>query len=78
MDDTAQKIAFFDTLMAKYCNENLGRPKGFYPQLDRVTVYAIAIERNTGKQTSLPTIEARWPSADHTRTPLAKPSNGTT
>jgi uncharacterized protein len=60
---------FFDALMEKYGDPGWSRPKGFYPRLDQVTVYAIAIERKTGKATPLPAVQNRWPAADNTKTP---------
>ncbi len=49
------------------------RPKGFFPRLDEVTVYAIAIERMTGKETALPPAQGRWPALDRTKRPDARP-----
>ena len=48
VEERAAKIRFVDALMAKY-GTGAERPKGFYPRLDDVTVYAIAVERITGK-----------------------------
>ena len=73
IEDQEQKKAFFDGLMAKYGNPKWDRPKGFYPRLEQVTVYAIAVERMTGKETQLPTVENRWPATDNTKTPSASP-----
>jgi nitroimidazol reductase NimA-like FMN-containing flavoprotein (pyridoxamine 5'-phosphate oxidase superfamily) len=73
IDERKQKEAFFDALMKKYADGDLGRPKGFYPRLDEVAVYAIAIERMTGKETLLPTVENRWPAVDSTKSPEARP-----
>ena len=73
VDDEPGKRAFFDALMAKYASADWDRAKGFYPRIDQVTVYAIAIERMSGKETPLPAIGDRWPAADHTKTPNAKP-----
>jgi nitroimidazol reductase NimA-like FMN-containing flavoprotein (pyridoxamine 5'-phosphate oxidase superfamily) len=73
IEDRNQKEAFFDALMQKYGDPGSDRPKGFYPRLGLVTVYAIAIDRMTGKQTPLPAAENRWPAADHTKTPDAVP-----
>jgi hypothetical protein len=72
VDDRAQKTAFFDALMRKYANADVGRPKGFYPRLDAVTVYAITIERITGKETLLPAATQQWPAADFTKSPGAR------
>jgi hypothetical protein len=73
VEDAARKRAFFDALMAKYGDPAWERPKGFYPRLDQVTVYAIAIERLAGKATALPAAAARWPALDLTRSPNAEP-----
>jgi len=73
IEDQERKKAFFDGLMAKYGDPKWDRPKGFYPRLEQVTVYAIAVEHMTGKETLLPTIENRWPAADNTKTPNALP-----
>jgi nitroimidazol reductase NimA-like FMN-containing flavoprotein (pyridoxamine 5'-phosphate oxidase superfamily) len=68
-----QKASFFDRLMAKYGDPRWARPPGFYPRLDQVTVYAVTVERMTGKQTRLPAPPERWPAADNTRSPGATP-----
>ena len=44
-----------------------------YPPLDQITVYAIAGERLTGREAPLPAPADRWPRADHTKTPHARP-----
>jgi nitroimidazol reductase NimA-like FMN-containing flavoprotein (pyridoxamine 5'-phosphate oxidase superfamily) len=72
-EDRQQKQAFFDALMGKYGNPGWSRPKNFFPRLDQVTVYAIAIERMTGKETPLPSTESQWPAVDNTRSPDAVP-----
>ena len=69
VQDRALKTTFFDALMAKYSADDSGRPKGFYPRLDEVTVYAITVDRMSGKETSLPAVESRWPSVDRTKPP---------
>lgn len=71
--DRGGRGAFFDALMAKYADPGWNRPAGFYPRLDEVTVYAIAVDRFTGKQTMLPAAADRWPAADHTKTPDVVP-----
>jgi hypothetical protein len=38
-----------------------------------VTVYAISIERVTGKEVALPVAEQRWPALDRTKSPDAIP-----
>ena len=69
IDDRTRKSLFFDALMAKYYGNDSTRPKSFYPRLDGVTVYALAVERITGKEQRLPSTEAQWPAADHTMSP---------
>ena len=73
VEDRGQKAAFFDTLMEKYGDPTWGRPKGFYPRLDQVTVYSITVERMTGKETLLPAAAKRWPAVDNTKSPDAVP-----
>jgi hypothetical protein len=46
------------------------RPKDFFPRSDQITLYAIAIERMTGKETPLPELSDRWPAKDRTKSPL--------
>jgi nitroimidazol reductase NimA-like FMN-containing flavoprotein (pyridoxamine 5'-phosphate oxidase superfamily) len=71
IEDQAKKKAFFDALMKKYADPKWGRPKGIYPRLDQVSVYAIAVERMTGKETPLPAALNRWPAVDKTKKPDA-------
>ena len=73
VDDRAAKSRFFDALLAKYGTGVPGRPKSFYPRLDEVTVYALTVERITGKQCPLPPISEQWPALDRTKSPNAKP-----
>ena len=73
IDDRQKKSLFFDALMEKYQGNDSTRPKSFYPRLDGVTVYALAVERITGKEQRLPSKEARWPVTDHTMSPDAVP-----
>lgn len=70
--DRSVKQRFCDALMAKYHDRDTGRPKGFYPRLDDITVYAIRIERLTGKETLLPPSSEQWPARDNTKTPAAR------
>jgi nitroimidazol reductase NimA-like FMN-containing flavoprotein (pyridoxamine 5'-phosphate oxidase superfamily) len=74
IDERAAKAGFFDELLAKYGTGVPGRPKGFYPRLDEVTVYAMTVERITGKHCPLPPMSEQWPAVDRTKTPNAKPS----
>jgi nitroimidazol reductase NimA-like FMN-containing flavoprotein (pyridoxamine 5'-phosphate oxidase superfamily) len=72
-DERETKHRFCEALMAKYAKEDLNRPKGFFPRIDLITVYEITIERITGKENPLPVAAERWPAADNTKTPNAKP-----
>jgi nitroimidazol reductase NimA-like FMN-containing flavoprotein (pyridoxamine 5'-phosphate oxidase superfamily) len=72
VDDRTAKARFFDAFMAKY-GTGAERPKSFYPRLDDVTVYAIAVERITGKHCPLPPVSEQWPALDRTKSPNAKP-----
>src|SRR5262245_32815779 len=49
VDDKQVKQRFCEELMAKYGKPNTKRPKAFFPRIDVITVYAISIERMTGK-----------------------------
>jgi nitroimidazol reductase NimA-like FMN-containing flavoprotein (pyridoxamine 5'-phosphate oxidase superfamily) len=73
VEDRDEKKAFFDALMKKYGDPYWDRPKGFFPRLDEVTVYTIAVERMTGKETPLPTAQERWPAIDNSKSPDAVP-----
>lgn len=73
VDDAAAKQRFFAALMEKYGRPEWARPAAFFPRLGETTVYAIAVERLTGKETPLPVAADRCPAADHTRTPNARP-----
>ena len=59
--------------MAKYGKPETIRPKGFFPRLDIITVYAISVERITGKEQVLPPLSEQWPAVDRTKTPNARP-----
>jgi nitroimidazol reductase NimA-like FMN-containing flavoprotein (pyridoxamine 5'-phosphate oxidase superfamily) len=73
VEDRAGKERFCRALMAKYAPGVEGRPAGFFPRLGQITVYALAIERITGKRTPLPLPAEQWPALDRTATPGAKP-----
>jgi uncharacterized protein len=78
IDDRAKKHGFCEALLAKYHRPEweqpeASRPRGFFPRLDMITVYAIAIDRVTGKETPLPLAAERWPAKDMTKSPNAKP-----
>ena len=71
--DPAAKARFFDRLMTKYGDPQWQRAKSFYPRLGHVTVYAIEIERITGKRGPLPAVADRWPAKNMTKSPGAVP-----
>jgi nitroimidazol reductase NimA-like FMN-containing flavoprotein (pyridoxamine 5'-phosphate oxidase superfamily) len=68
-----EKASFCDALMEKYGAGLSGRPKGFYPRLNDITVYAIQAERVTGKEIQLPPSAGQWPALDRTKSPQAQP-----
>lgn len=74
----SEKASFCDDLMQKYGAELSGRPKHFYPRLDAISVYALRVERMTGKEIQLPAADARWPALDRTKSPDARPPVGDT
>jgi uncharacterized protein len=71
--DIATKQRFCERLMEKYGKPNSIRPKNFFPRLDAITVYALTVERMTGKERLLPDISEQWPAKDRTKTPDARP-----
>ena len=71
--DTAEKSRFFDRFLAKYADPGWARPKSFYPRLDEVTVYRIALERITGKKGPLLPRGEQWPARDNSKSPGAVP-----
>ena len=73
IEDRALKQRFCEQLMAKYAKPEWERTKGFFPRLDQITVYAIAVERMTGKETPLPGVAEQWPALDRTKSPNAQP-----
>jgi uncharacterized protein len=54
VEDREQKARFCSELMTKYASHVQGRPQAVFPRLDHMRVYAIAIERISGKQSALP------------------------
>jgi nitroimidazol reductase NimA-like FMN-containing flavoprotein (pyridoxamine 5'-phosphate oxidase superfamily) len=72
-EERAVKQRFCEALMAKYGKPDSARPKGFFPRIDAITVYAIAIERMSGKEMALPALSEQWPAKDRTKTPNARP-----
>ena len=85
VEELETKQRFFEMLMSKYAKsdwtEGEGakgdprRPKGFFPRIEQITLYAITIERMTGKETPLPDMSERWPAIDRTKTPNARPNS---
>jgi len=73
VEERAAKQRFCEALMAKYGKLDTSRPKGFFPRIDAITVYAIAVERMTGKEMALPPLSEQWPTKDRTKTPNARP-----
>jgi nitroimidazol reductase NimA-like FMN-containing flavoprotein (pyridoxamine 5'-phosphate oxidase superfamily) len=72
-EEPAAKQLFCERLMEKYGKPNSIRPKNFFPRLDAITVYALTVERMTGKARSLPALSEQWPAIDRTMTPNARP-----
>jgi len=72
-EDRTAKTLFFDRLMAKSSDPELDRPKGFYPRLDHITMYALTIEQVTAKHQQLPMVSQQWPNVNLTKTPGAVP-----
>jgi nitroimidazol reductase NimA-like FMN-containing flavoprotein (pyridoxamine 5'-phosphate oxidase superfamily) len=72
VEDSERKTRFCVELMRKYADVSWERPKGFFPRLDEIDVYAMTIDRLTGKHVALPGISERWPALDRTKSPNAK------
>jgi nitroimidazol reductase NimA-like FMN-containing flavoprotein (pyridoxamine 5'-phosphate oxidase superfamily) len=66
------KQGFCEALMAKYAPSGADRPAGFFPRLAQISVYAITLERITGKRTPLPALSEQWPALDRSATPDAR------
>ncbi len=73
VQDREEKTRFCSELMRKYGDPTWARPPGFFPRLDEIAVYAITIDRLTGKETPLPVVSRRWPAVDQTKSPNAVP-----
>jgi uncharacterized protein len=69
--DRDVKQRFCEASMAKYGKPETQRAKGFFPRIDIITVYAVAVERMTGKEQALPPLSEQWPAKDRTKTPNA-------
>jgi uncharacterized protein len=75
VDDETAKRQFFTRLMEKYAKPDWNRPRDFLPRSDQINVYAIAPQRMTGKEITLPPLTRRWPASDRTKTPNARIDN---
>jgi nitroimidazol reductase NimA-like FMN-containing flavoprotein (pyridoxamine 5'-phosphate oxidase superfamily) len=73
VDDIAIKQRFFAALMAKYRTGGAPRPKGFFPRIEQIALYQLAVDRMTGKQIVLPDMAGQWPALDRSKTPNARP-----
>jgi uncharacterized protein len=73
VEDREEQARFCSELMRKYGDPSWERPRAFFPRLDEITVYAITIERLTGKETPLPAVARRWPAVDQTKSPNVVP-----
>lgn len=73
IEDPEIKQRFCERLMAKYGKPDWGRPNGFFPRINQIAVYAISIQRLTGKKIELPGVSQQWPAIDRTKTPNANP-----
>jgi uncharacterized protein len=73
LGDADAKARFFDRFLTKYADPTWARPKSFYPRLDDVAVYAVVIERLTGKKSPAVPVEQQWPAQDRTKSPGAVP-----
>ena len=74
VEDVETKQRFFEMLMAKYAKRGADRPTSFFPRIDQVTLYAVGVERMTGKETPLPAVSEQWPARDRTKSPNVRPS----
>jgi uncharacterized protein len=59
--------------MAKYRTAGTPRLKDFFPRIEAITVYAITVERMTGKEQAFPPTSEQWPAKDRTKNPNAQP-----
>ena len=71
VEEPEEKTRFCVELMRKYGDSDWQRPKEFFPRLGDITVYAITIDRLTGKQPAQPEVSQRWPALDRTKSPNA-------
>src|SRR6185436_8519917 len=59
VEEREEKARFCTALMEKYGRNIPGRAKSFFPRLDQIAVYAMAVESMTGKETPLPATQER-------------------
>ena len=72
LEASEDKSRFCEALMEKYASRlPADRPKSFFPRLDHIAVYALNVERITGKATPLPAASEQWPALDRSKTPGA-------
>lgn len=74
IDDTDESRRFLAAFMSKYSPDNLGRPKGFFPRLEHIAVYALRIDKLSGKRIHLPAVSDQWPAHDRSKSPGATAS----
>jgi len=80
VEEEQEKRRFCTALMDKYGREIEGgedRPRDFFPRLEAIAVYALRIERISGKHIALPAAQAQWPQLDRTKSPGAAAPAGT-
>ena len=75
VEDQEVKQQFCEALIADPASPGPNDPK-LFPQINRITVYAIAVERMTGKERALPPLSEQWPAKDSTKTPNALRADG--
>jgi uncharacterized protein len=73
VEDREEKTRFCIALMEKYGRSIPERAKSFFPRLDHISVYAMAVASMTGKETPLPAPAQQWPASDRTKSPQAVP-----
>jgi hypothetical protein len=74
VEEVSAKQRFFEALMRKYANPGWKeRPRDYFPRMDQISLYAVTVERMTGKHSPLPDVSSQWPATDRTMTPDADP-----
>lgn len=72
VESEEEKRRFCSALMQKYGKHVESRPRDFFPRLSAIAVYALEIERMTGKHIALPAANEQWPQIDHSKSPNAQ------